>query len=56
MILLVPEPTMLTAKGGFTPLFCGLTVHAVMETDTVMELARLRFWNYPDLKLNTESI
>lgn len=56
MILLLPEPKMLTEKGGFTPLFCGLTVHAVMETDTVMELARLRFWNYPDLKLNTESI
>lgn len=50
MINLLPQPKHLTDLGGVTPAFTGF--HVTGADSDMLEIARLRFWNYQDLKLS----
>ncbi len=57
MINLLPEPKHLEDLGGWTAAIAGfrLTVaDGPLDGETVLELARMRFWNYPELPLSLD--
>lgn len=57
MINLLPEPKQLRDDNGFTVTFQRITLivePGFLNQETVLELANLRFWNYPDLHLSLE--
>jgi hypothetical protein len=53
MINLLPEPKQLLETGGFTKAFGEICFEAAPGADAqeLAELARLRFWNYKDLRI-----
>ena len=54
MINLLPEPKRLVEKGGFTGVFREIFLEFEKGEEELLELARLRFWNYPELALIQE--
>jgi len=57
MINLLPEPKQLRETGGQTAAFRQLALSAgqgFLDQDALLELARLRFWNYPELPISAD--
>ena len=54
MINLLPEPKRLVEKGGFTGVFREIFLEFEKGEEELLELAHLRFWNYPELALIQE--
>ncbi len=55
MIRLLPEPKHIVDKNEYTDLFNSITLYADKNIDTVVEYARDRFWNYPDMEISKNS-
>lgn len=53
MINLLPEPKLLEEKGGLTPIFDRIFLDCGKEEE-LLELMRLRLWNYPELAVDAE--
>lgn len=58
MINLLPEPKQLLEKGGNTAAITALRLvpaEGGLNRETLLELAKLRFWNYPEIDLSFDN-